>query len=351
MPPSVTPLKTAFQDQFLIGAALGGMLPGAYKPEELILIRTHFNAVTPENCMKPQSIQPSEGVFRFEQADALVAFAQGANMKVTAHCLVWHSQCPEWMFLDGGKQADRELVLKRMKTHIQAVAGRYKGKIFSWDVVNEAIDDGKGYLRDSKWKKTIGEDFIEKAFEFAREADPNAELYYNDYAIENPAKRQKTLQLIKALKSKGLKVDGVGIQGHWQLDRIPLKNIEDSILEFSKLGVKVMITELDVDVLGRKREGADVSQTEAGGKGGDSGPRVCPPKTLADQASQYGDLFRLLRKHADKISRVTFWGLNDGRSWLNNWPTKGRTNHALLFDRQCQPKPAFFAVIEAGQSK
>ncbi|MBM4050475.1 MAG: endo-1,4-beta-xylanase, partial [Planctomycetes bacterium] len=210
---AVQPLKGVFKAHFDIGVALGGKLPDHLKPQEVELVKTHFNAVTPENCMKPGPVQPKEGVFRFEQPDALVAFAQAHGLKVTAHCLVWHNQCPDWFFKDGDKPASRDLVLQRMRTHIHTLAGRYKGRIHGWDVVNEAIDDGKGFLRETQWKQLIGEDFIEKAFEFAHEADPSAKLFYNDYGIESPAKRDKTLRLIAQLKSKGCRIDAVGIQG------------------------------------------------------------------------------------------------------------------------------------------
>jgi endo-1,4-beta-xylanase len=342
-------LKDVFAPHFLMGVALGGKLPETYSEAERALIAAHFNVITPENCMKPGPIHPTEETYQWEQADALVAFAQAQKMQVTAHCLVWHSQCPDWFFLNGTKSASRDLVLARMRAHIHAVMGRYKGKVLGWDVVNEAIADGEGELRASKWRQSIGDDFIEKAFEYAHEADPAAELYYNDYSIEMPGKRQKTLNLIARLKAKGLRIDAVGIQGHWELDRVPFKAIEEAIVAYRDAGVKVMITELDLDVVSRAVAGADLSAIEAVQK---NDPYVAglPPQVQERQAAQYAELFRLLRRHEATITRVTFWGLHDGRSWLNSWP-RPRTNHALLFDRQSQPKPACTAVVAEGMRR
>lgn len=334
-------LKDLYKGQFEIGAALGGRLPDSYSPGELELIRTHFNNITPENCMKPQPIEPEEGRFDWMMADALVEFARAERINVTGHCLVWHSQCPAWFFKDGEKQATREMVLERMKRHIEAVLGRYRGKIQGWDVVNEAIDDGELYIRKSLWKETVGEDYVAKAFEFAQAADPQMPLYYNDYNDELPAKREKTVRLLKDLKTRGLRVDAVGIQGHWCLDKVPFKEIDAAIGEFANLGLDVMITELDLDVVERAAPGADVSAKDA--SAGDPFANGLPEEVAKRSAEQYAELFAIFRRHKDAISRVTFWGLHDGRSWLNGWPRK-RTNHALLFDRQCKAKAAFAAV-------
>jgi len=344
---TVPSLKDALSSHFLIGVALGGTLPESYSATEQALITDNFTQITPENCMKPEPIEPREGVFNFTAADALVAFAQAHGMRVTGHTLVWQSQCPQWFFVDGNQPASREHILQRMKAHIQAEVGRYKGKILGWDVVNEAIADNNGYLHATPWSQLVGEDFIDKAFEYAHEADPNAELYYNDYGIEQPQKRAKTLKLIAHLKAQGLRIDAVGIQGHWEVSDLPLRDIEDSILAFHQAGVKVMITELDLDMVKRHFGGADVAHQETATA--DPLAAGCPPELLAQQAERYADLFRLLLKHDDSVTRVTFWGLHDGRSWLNAWPSK-RTNYPLLFDRHCQPKPAYAAVLAAAAS-
>jgi endo-1,4-beta-xylanase len=298
--------------------------------------------------MKPGPIHPAEKTWRYEQADALVAFAQKNNMQIFGHTLVWHNQTPEWFFQDNGKPVTREVALARMKEHIQTVVGRYKGKIRGWDVVNEAISDKPNeYLRDTPWLKAVGEDYIEQAFRFAHEADPAAELQYNDYSIEMPGKRKKTIKLIQSLKSKGVPIASVGIQGHWQLDKVPFKELEEAIKEFRALGVKVAITELDLDVLPRKAEGADAGATEAASAELQK-PKPCPPDVLKRQAEQYGKLFTLLKKHKADLVRVTFWGINDAHTWLNGWPIK-RYNHPMLFDRDSKPKPAFDAVINAAK--
>lgn len=332
-------LKAAFGKRFAIGAAI----PGAdLKDAEKALLFKHFTAVTPENCMKPQPLHPAEGSFNFAPADALVDMARAKGLTVNAHTLIWHQQCPDWMFDNGGKPAERELVLKRMRAHIAAVAGHFAGKVASWDVVNEAIDDGEDYLRKSKWLTSIGDDFIAEAFIAARKADPKAKLYYNDYNNERGAKRDKTLRLIRELKKKKVPIDGIGIQGHWQLDDIPFKEIEQAIIAFHAEGMKVMITELDIDVVTRTTTGAEAGAKEQGGS--DPFANGLTPEIQKRLADQYAQLFALFLKHQDKINRVTFWGLHDGQSWLNTWP-RDRTNHPLFWDRALQAKPALKAVL------
>jgi endo-1,4-beta-xylanase len=334
-------LKGAFAGHFAIGAAI----PGAeLNDAERQLLGKQFTTVTPENCMKPQWLHPEEARYNFARADALVEFAQASGLTVNAHTLVWHNQCPDWFFTAGGKPAGRDLVLKRLRDHIAAVAGHFAGKVVSWDVVNEALDDGKGYLRKSKWFTTIGEDFIAEAFIAAHQADPKAELYYNDYNIEQPAKRGKTLRLVHDLKARKVPITGVGIQGHWKLDQIPFEDIETSIEAFHAEGMKVMITELDIDVVTRRTSGAEAGAVET--VEADPFAKGLPPEIQKRLADQYARLFALFLKHSDKISRVTFWGLHDGRSWLNSWPSK-RTNHPLLWDRSLNPKPALKAVLAA----
>jgi len=333
-------LKDAYGKWFAVGVGLPGHgLTGA----EEQLLANQFTNITPENCLKPAYVHPTESVFAFAAGDALVALAGKYHLKINGHALVWHAACPAWFFKDQDQPAARELVLARMRSHIAAVAGRYAGKIGSWDVVNEALSDQPGeYLRPSKWTATIGGDFIAEAFLAAHKADPQAELYYNDYSIEHLGKREKALRLIRELQARGVRLDGIGIQGHWEVGKVPFKQIEESIIAFHKAGVKVMITELDLDVVPRKGHGADVGQQEKGTD--DPYAAGCPPKVLQRQAADYAALFRLFRKHAGKISRVTFWNLHDGRSWLNYWPRQ-RTNYPLLWDRQLLPKPAFDAVM------
>ena len=337
------PEEDALMDGFRNSFAVGAAIPGAeLNRAERRLLFANFNTVTPENCMKPASLQPREGRFRFAKADALVEMAQANGLAVNAHALLWHNQCPDWFFNDGGRPAGRELVLQRMRAHIAAVAGHFAGKVQSWDVVNEAIDDRDEYLRKSKWLNSIGEDFIAEAFITARKADPQAKLFYNDYNIERQPKRDKALRLIRDLKQRGAPIQGIGIQGHWKLDHIPFQDIEDAILAFHAEGMQVAITELDIDVGKRKTDGADVGRLERARA--DLYANSLPDDVQLRLADQYAQLFALFLKHRDKISRVTFWGLHDGRSWLNYWPLK-RTNHPLLWDRALQGKPALSVVL------
>lgn len=345
-PAASASLQAKFGPKFVVGVALGGRVPGDYSPAERGLILGQFGSVTPENCMKMTEVQPREGEFHFEQADALVAFAQEHHLQVVGHTLVWakDERTPAWMFLDGDRPASRELVLKRMETHIRTVVSRYRGKIASWDVVNEALDDGEPYLRPSKWLSLVGPDFVEKAFASAREADPDALLVYNDYNVELPGKRAKFLRLIRELREKKVPLGAVGIQGHWEVDRVPFRDIE-ALLDATKAqGLKVMVSELDLGVVprggwwadgGKDREAIAKTDPLAGG---------CPPELLDRQARQYADLFRLFRDRSESIGRVTFWDLHDGRSWLNTFPWK-HAEYPLLFDRQARPKPAFGAVM------
>ena len=270
-------------------------------------------------------------------------------MKIRGHTLVWHSQTPKWVFqdengrpLNGTNAADRELLLHRMHDHIQTVVGRYKGRIKCWDVVNEALQDN-GQLRKSPWLKIIGEDYIEKAFQYAHEADPDAILRYNDYSLENEPKRNGAIALIKKLQAEGIPVEAVGLQDHVKLDWPTVEQLDATISDFAKLGVKVMITELDVDLLSRSRS-ADVAEVQKQVVANNY-TNGLPPVIQQALTKRYGDLFSVYVKHRNDIALVTLWGVTDGDSWLN----RGRMNHPLLFDRQWQPKPAFDAVIKAAQ--
>lgn len=332
-------LKAAFGQHFSIGSAI----PNAdLKTAEKVLLFNNFTTITPENCMKPQPLHPAEDRFNFSVADALVKMAQANGLTVNAHTLIWHAQCPDWFFDDNGRPARRDLVLKRMRLHISTVAGHFSGKVASWDVVNEAIDDGKNYLRKSKWLTSLGEDFISEAFIAARQADSKAELFYNDYNIERGAKLDKALRLIRELKARKAPIDGIGIQGHWQLDGVPFKDIEKAIISFHAEGLKVAITELDLDVVPRRASGANVDAHEQDAR--DPFANGLPPEVQQRLADQYAKLFALFYKHRDKLTRVTFWGLHDGRTWLNSWPRQ-RTNHPLLWDRELRPKLALSAVL------
>lgn len=350
---SVVPLKDAFRGTFLIGAALDPyQRPGS---RDLAIATTHFSALTPENCMKPDSLQPREGQFRFGAADRLVDMAAKCGAAPIGHCLVWHAQTPRWFFQGpDGKPAGRELALARMRKHIATVVGRYKGRVKQWDVVNEAISDGgRDVLRQSPWLRAIGEDYIAEAFRAAHKADPQALLIYNDYNIELRYKRNKALQLLTSLLEQKVPVHAVGIQCHWRMDSPDLAEVEESITQYAALGLKVMITELDIGVLPTRYRGADVSRGQGGGAGGRSAGNPyadgLPDAVARQQAERYRKAFAMFLRHKDVIGRVTFWGTHDGHSWLNNFPIRGRTDYPLLFDRQGKPKPAFFAVTEIGR--
>ncbi len=340
-------LKEAYKDFFLIGTALGGSQIAGEDPQALELTVREFNTITPENEMKFGPIHPQPDSFNFEPADRFVQFGEKNGMFIVGHTLVWHSQTSRWIFVDeNGQDVDRDELLARMKHHIDTVVGRYKGRVKGWDVVNEALNDD-GTLRQSKWLQIIGEDYIEKAFEYAHAADPDAELYYNDYNMHRADKAQGAVRIVKNLLDKGLRVDGIGMQGHWGLNYPTVEEAEASIRAFGDLGVHVMITELDINVLPDPWQwrsadvGMDVDREKA------LNPYVdgLPDSVQQQLTDQYEKLFALFLKHSDTISRVTFWGTHDGHSWKNNWPVRGRTNYPLIFDRQYQPKPAYYAIM------
>jgi len=346
-------LKDAYQSCFMVGAALNpAQFTGRDQAEDAI-IKAQFNTITPENVLKWAIVHPKPDGYDFALADKYVEFGAQNRMFVIGHNLVWHSQVPKWVFEDAnGKPLSRDALLQRMHEHISKVVGRYRGRIKGWDVVNEALNDD-GTLRQSPWLKIIGEDYIEKAFRFAHEADPDAQLYYNDYSLENEAKRKGAIELVKKLKEKGVPITGVGLQDHVSLDSPTTDQIDTTINAFNQLGVKVMITELDVDVLPwpGSNPTADVSMHAA------ADPKLNPyPNGLPDAVQQalsrrYADLFGTYAKHCGVVTRVTFWGVTDKDSWKNDWPVKGRTNYPLLFDRNAQPKPAFDAVIQAAAKR
>ena len=343
--PPESSLKDAFQGKFRIGAALN---PGHYRETDAAgaaLVKQHFNTITPENDMKWERIHPSADSYNFEPADKFVEFGERNHMFIVGHCLVWHSQTPKWVFEDAqGNPLTREALLVRMRDHILTIVRRYAGRVNGWDVMNEALNED-GTMRQSLWMKIIGDDYVAKAFEYAHEADPKAELYYNDYSLENEPKRRGAIELVRKLKAKGLTVTAIGTQHHDKMDWPSVEQIDATLTEFRQLGVKVCVTELDVDVLPRRGQTADVSATEAGAN---LNPYTqgLPDEKQQALAKRYADIFSVFLKHAGTIQRVTFWGVTDRTSWLNNFPVRGRTNYPLLFDREGKTKPAFDAVIK-----
>ncbi|MGN6554126.1 MAG: endo-1,4-beta-xylanase [Verrucomicrobiota bacterium] len=342
-----TTLKDAFEDDFLIGAALKSSQFTEKNQKQSALVKAQFNTLSPENDLKWSLIHPAPDHYAFAAADRYVAFGETNRMVIIGHTLVWHQQTPAWVFQGAnGQPATREELLARMKEHISTVVGRYRGRIHGWDVVNEAVAED-GSLRQSPWLKIIGEEYLIKAYQFAHEADPAAELYYNDYNLEQPAKRAGALKLIQKLQAAGVKITAVGLQSHHRLDAPSAEQVEQTIAEFSNLGIQVNITELDVDVLPspRKSLSADVSLNYKAEDRFNPYVQGLPAEVQAKLAARYAELFRIYLRHRDAITRVTFWNVTDAESWLNNFPVRGRTNHPLLFDRQGQPKPAFEAVM------
>ena len=344
-------LKDAFQGIFRIGAAVNQSQFEERDARGDAVIAAQFNTISPENALKWESIHPRLDSYNFDPADHYVAFGEKYKMFIIGHCLVWHSQVPRWVFQDDkGAPLTRDALLERMHDHIRAVVGRYKGRIGGWDVVNEALNED-GTMRKSPWLNIIGDDYIAQAFQFAHEADPKAELYYNDYSLENEAKRKGAVELIKKLKAQGVPITAIGLQGHDKMDWPTAAQQADTIEAFAALGVKVNITELDIDVLPRTAPGnsADVSATSAGGSGSNPYTAGLPDAVQQALAQRYAELFKIFVKYRASITRITFWGVTDGDSWLNGFPIRGRINYPLLFDREGKAKPAFTSVISTAK--
>ncbi|RVT74897.1 endo-1,4-beta-xylanase [Flavobacterium sufflavum] len=335
-------LKSAYNGDFYIGTALDVNQIEEKNAKVTQLISKEFNAITPENIMKSMFLQPEENKFDFNLSDKYVAFGQKHNMFIHGHTLVWHSQLAPWM----SKIKDSVSMAKMLTNHITTVVKKYQGKIDSWDVVNEALNED-GTLRKSVFLNTYGKDFLTLAFKTAAKIDSKVDLYYNDYNLCNAKKRKGAVELVKNLQKNGAKIDGVGEQGHWHLDTPTLEEIEKTILDFSALGVKVAFSELDISVLPSPYglQGAEISQRFANNEKMNPYPKTLPDSMQVKLAQRYNDIFKLFLKHKDKISRVTFWGVNDTQSWLNDFPIKGRTDYPLLFDSNLQPKKAYESVI------
>lgn len=317
-------LKEVYKDYFLIGAAVSHN--SIYTYEELL--KKHFNSLTPENQMKWEVIHPALYKYNFDDADQIVDFAMKNGMRVRGHTLVWHNQTPPWVFA-----GTKEEVLQRLKDHIKEVVGHYKGKVYAWDVVNEALSDNPSeFLRKAPWYDICGEEVIEKAFIWAHEVDPDAKLFYNDYNLEDPVKREKAYKLVKKLKDKGVPIHGIGIQGHWTLSWPTPKMLEDSIKRFSELGVEIHITEFDISIYYDRYENNNF--------------RVPPADRLERQAQLYKEAFEILRKYKNVVTNVTFWGVADDYTWLYFWPVRGREDYPLLFDKNHQPKKAFWEIVK-----
>ncbi len=340
-------LKDAFNGEFLVGTALNANQIQGKDSMAIEVVNKHFNAIVAENCMKAERIFSDKWTYDFSLADQFVDFGVKNNLFMHGHTLVWHSQIPDWFFIDeNGNDIDREELIKRMKDHIFAMVGRYKGRVTAWDVVNEAFEND-GSLRKSKFYNIIGPDYFKLAFQFAHEADPEAKLYYNDYSMTIPEKQDGVIALIKELQKDSVPVDGIGMQGHINLDSPSVEDFEKAIIKFSELNIPVMITELDITVLPwpGTSVSADVALTHEFQQEFDPYSNGLPDSVSIKLNDKYYDLFKMFEKNSDKIDRVTLWGVNDTQSWRNYWPIDGRTDYPLLFDRAYQAKPVVEKLI------
>lgn len=328
MSENVSSLYQYFEKDFKIGAAINQHT--MYSSEDLI--KKHFNSLTAENEMKFESLHPNENEYTFEISDKMVAFAEKHKKAMRGHTLVWHNQTSDWLFEHNDRLVDGATLLNRMKDHIDTVVGRYKGKIYSWDVVNEVIaDEENQFYRDSKWYRVLGESFIEKAFEFAHLADPDAILLYNDYNESNPTKRDKIYQLVKQLKEKGVPIHGVGMQAHWNIYDPSLDNIRQAIEKYASLGVEIQITEMDVSMFAFDDKRTDLTE---------------PTEAMNElQAERYAQFFEVFKEYKEHIHAITFWGVADDYTWLHDFPVKGRKNWPFLFDQNQQPKDVLKKII------
>ncbi len=331
-------LKDYYKDYFTIGVAVS---PRSLKTDEAQLIVQQFNSMTPENAMKMLDIHPTENGYNWRGADSIAAFAKRNNLKLRGHTLCWHNQTPDWMFKDTLKKTTvtKEVLLQRLKEHITTVVKRYKGTIYAWDVVNEVISDKPGeYFRPSQWYNICGEEFVAKAFQWAHEADPDALLFYNDYNEISPAKREKIIRLVKSLKEAGIPIHGVGLQGHWAVNEPSKEQLEKTLHDFSELGLKIQVTELDISVYPKEHNARERKQEDYN--------TVVTEEKEAKQMEVYKMCFELFRKYKNVITSVTFWNISDRDSWLDNFPVWGRKDYPLLFDKDLKPKKAFWEVVK-----
>lgn len=348
-------LKESFKNEFLIGMAVNEEISSGQDSISQNIILKQFNAITPENVMKAERINPKPGVYNFKPADDFVAFGKKNKMFMIGHTLIWHNQTPDWFFQDkNGNPNTKEAQMERMRTHIETIAGRYAGKVQAWDVVNEVLDEN-GFYRPTTWVNSIGngDTLVKNAFKFTSKYAPNTELYYNDFNAWRPTKRDGIMRMVRMLKKEGVRIDGIGIQGHWGLNYPKKEYIEAAIDSFASLGVKVMITELDIDVLPLTKEGQIIGtgllhpqyELEEFKAFLDPYRNGLPMDVEQQLANRYAELFEIFYKKRDKIARVALWGLHDGMSWKNDYPIANRTNYPLLYDRNKKPKKALNAIL------
>ncbi len=332
-------LKDSFKDCFLMGTALNvHQVSGRDSMGQATALK-HFNSIVAENAMKSANIHPEENRYYWDDADAFVKLGEDNGMFIIGHCLVWHSQCSPWFLVDeNGNDVDAETLKSRLRDHIHTIVGRYKGRVHGWDVVNEAIVEDGSY-RNSGFYRIFGEEFIPLAFQYAHEADPDAELYYNDYGMNVPGRRNTVVKMVNSMKERGIRIDAIGMQSHMGMDYPDLNEFEESLEAFAGTGCKVMITEWDMSALPTVNQGANVSDTTAYQKQLNPYPDGLPEDIDTKWNNRMADVMRLFMKHSDVITRVTAWGVSDGDSWKNDWPVRGRKEYPLLFDRDYQVKP------------
>lgn len=320
-------LKKRYEGAFLIGGAVSGE---RIRHTDSALVVRHFSSITCDNAMKPLHVHPQQDVWEFEKADWLVGFARNNNLSVRGHTLIWHQTTPDWFFTDGDTAASSVLLKERMRNHISTLVGRYRDDVFCWDVVNEGIDvkKDKGY-RCSKWYEILGEDYMDYAFRFAREAAPQADLYYNDYNLCDSDKRDTAYEIIRRMQERGVPIDGIGFQAHWKIGHPTEDEIRAAFDKFISLGLKIQVTELDVSIYRDDKEDMKPFTSEL----------------EAQQAAYYKMCFGLFEEYKEHIDCVSFWGIADNHTWLNNFPVEGRKNYPLLFGENHQPKQAYYEVI------
>ena len=331
-------LKDYYAEYFSIGVAVS---PRSLKTDEAQLVVQQFNSITAENDMKMEPVHPAENEYNWRGADSIASFAKRNNLKLRGHTLCWHQQTPEWIFRDTITKTTvtKEVLLQRLKDHITTVVKRYKGTIYAWDVVNEVISDKPGeYFRPSQWYNICGEDFVARAFQYAHEADPDALLFYNDYNEINPVKREKIIRMIKGLKAAGIPIHGVGLQGHWAINEPSKEQLDKTLHDFSKLGLEMHITELDISVYPKEHDARERKPEDYN--------TAFTAEKEKKQMEVYKMCFELFRKYKGVISGVTFWNISDRHSWLDDFPVMGRKDYPLLFDKDLKPKKVFWEVVK-----
>lgn len=349
-------LKGRYADSFMIGTAVDNHIVSGRCPEDEEILLRHFNAITPENVMKPESIHPKPDVWNFKRSDEFVEYGKQHGLWTFGHTLIWHNQTPSFFwYRENGVPKSKEELIETMRSYIETVAGRYAGKVDAWDVVIEIIGE-QGEYRNLGWVKAFGGDgyeVVKNAFSFASQYAPDTDLYYGDFNVWRPSHLEGIVKMVKRLQADGIRIDGVGIQGHWGLNYPKAEYIENAIETLASLGLKVSINELDIDVLPLTKEGQIIGKSlqEAQFQLEEFEEFLDPyknglPEDVARQLDErYEEIFRIFYKHRDQLERVSFWGLTDEKSWKNGYPIPNRTNYPLLFNRDHSAKPALNAVL------